>query len=237
MADDPTQHDDAHDAGDSGAFELEPVPVPPVPPVSKSVMDGIDEDAAAEDVAVDPEPAAATGVVAGARRFGRRPSEPETPRDALVRADFVPIQVVSAMGILALVAAVIIGFMHASVASFMTSLLLLYKTLMLSGAGFVALLLTAWFTRRPIGNAPLGAARVFLAVALAQLFLAFQFQWPINLDGWLVAPLLYAAAIVALFRLAREELTLFLGVHLALWLVLYAGPALQTAVATASVAG
>ncbi len=234
MADDPTQHNDAHDAGDSGAFELEPVPDPPV---SKSVMEGIDEDAAAEDIAVDPEPAAATGAAAGARRFGRRPSVPEEPRDPLVRADFVPIQVVSAMGILALVATLIIGFMHAPVASFMTSLLLLYKTLMLSGAGFVALLLTAWFTRRPIGNAPLGAARVFLAVALAHLFLAFQFQWPINLDGWLVAPIIYAIAIVGLFRLAREELTLYLGIHLALWLVLYAGPALQTAVATASVAG
>ena len=198
-------------------------------------MAGIDEDAAADDIAVDPEPVATSAM--GSRRFGRRPTTPEEQRDPLVHPDFIPIQVVLAVGILALVAALIVGFMHAPVAAFMTSLLLLYKTLILSGAGFVALLLAAWFTRRPIGDAPLGAARLFLAVALAHLFIAFQFQWPINLDGWLVAPLVYVVAIVALFRLPREELTLFLGIHLALWLVLYAGPALQTAVATAAVAG
>ena len=95
-----------------------------------------------------------------------------------------------------------------------------------AATGAAAVMFAAYINRQRLGDLPLAAARMGLAVACFQLL--FHINIPIagRSDEVIAACAAYAACTWILFRWSREQITLVVCVHALLWGAMYAATGL-----------
>ncbi|MGH7245128.1 MAG: hypothetical protein ACREJD_17065 [Phycisphaerales bacterium] len=176
------------------------------------------------------------------------PPPPPAPQEVRVlpvsNTDFIKpglgsAQVIGIAGATTLVIAVVFAAIKGGASGWWSNgLLTAYLGLLHAGTGAVAVGFVAYALGREIGNVPLAAARMLLAVSLLLLTLSAgqEHLHPILL--YLCALLLYALATIILFRWEISEWGGVVSVHGILWFLTYLGAMLQVAVSkTAPIVG
>ncbi|MBL8875141.1 MAG: hypothetical protein JNM86_05025 [Phycisphaerae bacterium] len=155
------------------------------------------------------------------------------PSTDFIKPGFGTAQVVGIIGGTILAIAVIFATVLAWKAGtrwWATGLLTAYLGLLHAGTGAAAVGFVAYALGREIGNVPLAAARMLVAVAL--LLLTLHCGIPLHpILLFLSAYLVYALATIIFFRWEMSEWAGVVSVHALLWLVMYLAAMLQVAVA------
>jgi hypothetical protein len=162
-----------------------------------------------------------------------RISTPILPTTAFIKPGFGSAQVIGIAGatvlVIAVVFATVISF-RAGTRWWANGLFTAYLGLLHAGTGAAAVGFVAYAMGREIGNVPLAAARMLLAVSL--LLLTVSSGLPLHpILLYLCAFLLYALTTIILFRWEMSEWSGVVSIHAILWLVMYLAAILQVAVA------
>ena len=219
---------------DEVIYDLAPVePVPHSPPASlpkgtvvgraskvgdKGLTDDFDEDA---DFTSDPE---VERVLLGKPAMQTSADAPVETGPAFVKAGFGEVQPVAIAAGITLLAAVISAGITAGSRSrewYADAILTAYLGVLHAATGAAAVMFAAHMQPARIGDLPLAAARMGLAVASFQLI--FHLNIPISgrTDEVLLACIAYAGVVWAFFRWKKEQLALVVIVHAALWGAIY----------------
>lgn len=205
-------------------YDLDPEPVPPPRPAlpSDPLLSGFDEDA---DFDKDPEVARALSLKPTIKA-ATPDSEPEKPREDLVRAGRGEPQIIAGIGgVLALIAVGISAAAHPDFL-FRAALATLLLTILNIAMGIAALSVSAHLQGLAMTRWALGASRMVLAVAAFQLVNAITLP---TLGVWgrfILVPAAAAAyllTLIGLFRFPRHRLFVVASCHgllsLAAWLM------------------
>ncbi len=107
--------------------------------------------------------------------------------------------------------------------------LMLYKVLIHTGTGVVAVWIAAVLSEKRFGRLELGAARMFAAVAAMALFFSVRIaffgtsDFERNLWSTLFGAAAYLGLVAGLFRIWGRPLMYVVGSHLGLWLLVQVG--------------
>lgn len=151
--------------------------------------------------------------------------EPEDPDEAAIGPRFVKegwgsAQTIALLGVGVLLSAVVAVAVTAKSGWFPLIVLTLYHVILHTLTGLLAVIFAAWLSSKPLGKPELAAARMFIAVCLAQLVMN------LNLPPWAGAPAAlaaYALTTAGLFRLPLNAWLAMLAAHAGLWFFFYAG--------------
>lgn len=209
-------------------------PVPQPSPLGEPLIDpNVSYDLEPVQPATPPPPAAVVPPPAPPRA-----PEPVVPVNTFIKPGLGSAQVIGIAG--ATVLAIAVGFAtvvswNAGTRWWANGLLTAYLGLVHAGTGAAAVGFVAYALHREIGNVPLAAARMLLAVSLFLLTVNSGIAIPLFFL-FLCAFLLYGLATLILFRLEMSEWTGVVSIHAILWLLMYLAAILQVAVATTPVA-
>lgn len=182
------------------------------------LLDDFDEDA---DFSKDPAVDRALGLIKpGSATGGDNPLDPR----AMVKPGFgTAEQMYMVAAGVALAAVITAGVTAASRGRvwYADSLLTIYMTGLHALTGAAAVMAAAHLGERRLGELPLATARMALAVALFQLVFHLNIPLSGRYEETLGAMLAYVGAVWALFRWNREQLTLVVALHAAMWLAIY----------------
>lgn len=155
------------------------------------------------------------------------------PSTDFIKPGFGTAQVVGIIGGTVLAIAVVFATVLAWKAGtrwWATGLLTAYLGLLHAGTGAAAVGFVAYALGREIGNVPLAAARMLVAVSL--LLLTLHCGLPLHpILLFCCAYLVYALTTIVFFRWEMSEWAGVVSVHALLWLVMYLAAMLQVAVA------
>lgn len=164
-----------------------------------------------------------------------RAASPALPVTDFIRPGLGSAQVIGIAGATVLSIAVIFATVlawRAGTSWWAHGLLTAYLGLLHAGTGAAAVGFVAYALGRELGNVPLAAARMLLAVSL--LLLTVSSGLPLHpILLYLCAFLLYALTTIILFRWEISEWSGVVSIHALLWLVMYLAAMLQVAVAAA----
>lgn len=107
----------------------------------------------------------------------------------------------------------------------------LYDIAVHTGTGIVALMVAALFTERKFNDPKLGAARMYVLVALLYTIVNTSIPIPTKTDEWILGLCAYILALWGLFRLPRHDLTIIGVTHAGLWLIVKFGATLEAFIA------
>jgi hypothetical protein len=187
----------------------------------KSLIDDFDEDA---DFSKDPQVERALG--------GGSPAVKAEPVDlgpAFVKPGLGDLRQIGIAAGVVLLAAIIAAAITADGRNrqwYADAILTGYLGVFHAATGAAAVMFAAYINRQRLGDLPLAAARMGLAVACFQLL--FHINIPIagRSDEVIAACAAYAACTWILFRWSREQITLVVCVHALLWGAMYAATGL-----------
>ncbi|MBX3380599.1 MAG: hypothetical protein KF805_10935 [Phycisphaeraceae bacterium] len=164
-----------------------------------------------------------------------RVSTPILPTTDFIKPGLGSAQVIGIAGATVLAIAVVFATVlswRAGTSWWAHGLLTAYLGLLHAGTGAAAVGFVAYALGREIGNIPLAAARMLLAVSL--LLLTVSSGLPLHpILLYLCAFLLYALTTIVLFRWEISEWAGVVSIHAVLWLLMYLAAMLQVAVAAA----
>lgn len=220
-------------SGKHEPYELAPenpeagAPVPKAQLAKPSVLEGFEEDA---DFSKDPEvEAALKGKPLGPKAI---PDAPPDTRPVFVRPGFGNQRVWATVGAVLLVAsliAVAVTTGQGTLRTVAAVLLMLYKVLVHTATGVIAVWLAAILSEERLGRVELAAARMFAAVSAMALFFSVRISIfgnaPFERNIWSVVfgAAAYLALVAGLFRLWGHKLVYVIGAHLGLWLLVQVG--------------
>ena len=157
--------------------------------------------------------------------------DPKPPADDFVQPGLGSAKVWAIVGVTLLVVAMIATGVHAGPASerILNVLLVLYRTLVHTGTGVVAVFVAATLLGKKLGNFELAGARMLAAVGAFSAMLSFQFSlfgrvWLDNLIALIMAAAVYVLLVASTFNLWKKQpLSFVIGSHFFLWLIVAVG--------------
>ncbi len=106
----------------------------------------------------------------------------------------------------------------------------LYNAAVHTGTGLVAVFVAAHFTQRKFGSVEYAAGRMFVAVTGFLVPYSMNMIWQTKLEEIVIASLVYVGLLWVLMRLERSTLQLVMLSHFGIWLIMWIGASLSSAV-------
>lgn len=137
----------------------------------------------------------------------------------------------AAGGVIVVVAMILSGWTAKS-QNFAVAILTGYQTLLHTITGVVALVIISLLHGRPVGSYEQGASRLFVAIGLFQLVMGMEFGlFQGKAEEFALAAIVYALAMMALFRMRMKTILEIIAIHLVIIAVMWLGTQLAIAAA------
>jgi hypothetical protein len=212
---------------------------PAKPAKGKIEAEGLLEDFE-EDADFDHDPEVSTALKRPEKKEEKEKEAEAEEEKPFVKPGMGPWRFWASVGALELMAALVLAAVKYSASHPVAhSLLVISKGMLQTGTGVVAVVVGAKVLERKLGSFELAASRMLAAIGalLLVLNLRIDFLTTANLEEWVLGAAAYVCVVWLTFRFTRAELTLVVGAHFVLWVIVELGMQLTRWAATAPGAG